>query len=339
MAIEVSSCSVVCCKCGKSYGRRKGYFPVSYASQHKGVGYIPVCKECIDLMYNSYLSQCDNARDAVRQMCRKLDLFWSDTVFEVVERKSTTHSMMTSYIAKLNTVTYAGKCYDDTLSAEGTLWNWTAVPIENEPDDIEEKIEDEQDNGDEEVSDEVIEFWGPGFTSKMYQELEQRRVYWTSKISPEVEIDVGTEALIRQICNLEITINRNRAAGRSIDKPIGMLNTLLGSLGLKPSQKRDEDGDAAIDGTPFGVWIKRWEDQRPIPEPDPELQDVDGIIRYILTWFYGHLAKMLNIKNAHSKLYDDAIAELRIERPEYVDEDDETMINDIFATDSSDEES
>ena len=118
----MSSDRAVCTRCGAAYGRRKGNFPVSYAVLHKGVGYIPVCKQCIDGMYNTYLSQCNDAKSAVRQMCRKLDLFWSESVYEVVSRKNTPRSMMTQYIAKINSVSYAGKSYDDTLSAEGTLW-------------------------------------------------------------------------------------------------------------------------------------------------------------------------------------------------------------------------
>ena len=134
MSIEMSSDSAVCFRCGTKYGRRKGYFPVSYAIQHKGVGYIPICKTCIDTMYNTYLSQCNNAKDAVRQMCRKLDLYWSESVFEIVSRKSTTRSMMTQYIQKINTVSYAGKSYDDTLSDEGTLWHFVDSSSEDKDD-------------------------------------------------------------------------------------------------------------------------------------------------------------------------------------------------------------
>lgn len=80
----------------------------------------------------------------------------------------------------------------------------------------------------------------------------------------------------------------------------------------------------------FGEWIRKWENSRPIPEPDPELQDVDGIIKYIDIWFRGHLCKMLNIKNSRTKLYDDTIEQMRIERPEYEEDDDETMFENIF---------
>lgn len=328
MAIEMSSDVAICSRCGKKYSRRKGYFPVSYAVLHKGIGHIPVCKECIDTMYNTYLAQCNNAKDAVRQLCRKLDLYWSESVYDLVQRKSTTRSMMTQYIAKINTVSYAGKSYDDTLSEEGTLWNFT-------PEINEESVEVTDvtpiETVEIETPEEIIAFWGSGYSDEMYRELEQRRQYWMSKFPEGIELDVGTEALIRQICSLELDINRDRIAGKSVDKSVNALNNLLGSANLKPAQQK-ADGDNAQENTPFGVWIRRWETQRPVPDPDPELEDVDGIVRYISIWFLGHLCKMLGIKNTYCKLYEEEIAKMRVDRPEYEDEDDETMFNDIFGS-------
>lgn len=340
-AMDVMQTNVVCSRCGLSYGRRKGYFPVSYAALHKGIGYVPVCKTCIDDMYNKYLTQTEDTSAVVRQVCRKLDLYWNKTIFEDVERRNTTHSMMTAYMAKLNTTRYAGKCYDDTLSEEGALWShidasdFSAEDIDDFDDDDDGLDSNEEIIGIDdsiEITDEIIAFWGPGFTTSMYRELEQRRRYWMSRFPEDTVLDVGTEALIRQICNLEISINKNRASGKQIDKNINMLNTLLGSLNLKPSQNKD-DGDASLENTPFGVWIRRWENQRPIPEVDPEMKDVDGIIRYIETWFKGHLSKMLNIKNAYSQIYENEIDKYRVEKPEYEDDDDETVFNEMFGGD------
>lgn len=336
MAIEVNASSAICSKCGKSYGRRKGYFPVNYGLLYKGVGYVSVCKDCIDAMYNGYLSQCNNARDAVRQMCRKLDLYWSDKVYEIVERKNTTSTMMTSYIAKINTVSYSGKSYDDTLAEEGTLWNWGAQRVVK-PEPVQESTK--TDNEEIEISEDVIAFWGAGYTPEMYTSLEQRRSYWMSRFPEDYELDIGTEAIIRQICSLELDINRDRAAGRAVDKSVNALNTLLGSASLKPTQKKADDTDSSIDKTPLGVWAQRLEYKRPIKEVDPELQDVDGIVRYISIWYLGHLCKMLGIKNTYCKLYEEEIAKMRVEHPEYEDEDDETLFNDIFCSDGTSNDS
>lgn len=340
MAIEINSSNIICSKCGKSYGRRKGYFPVSYSILYKGIGYMTVCKDCIDEMYDKFVTACGDAKQAVRQMCRKLDLFWSDSVYEVVARKSTTKTMMTSYIAKINTVTYAGKSYDDTLAAEGSLWNFgtddselsgtKAVPTAASAD---EEI------GDEEVDPKVVSFWGPGFTPSMYAELEERFKYWMSRYPDDAELDIGTEALIRQICNLEITINQDRALGKPIDKHVNALNTLLGSASLKPAQKKQEDVDAALSNTPLGVWLYRYENKRPLPELDEEFKDVNGIKRYIHTWVTGHLAKMLGLKNYYSKMYEDEISKYTVERPEYDDDDeDDDVLSDIFGGVNPDEQ-
>lgn len=332
MAIEVNASSAVCSKCGTSYGRRKGYFPVNYGQLYKGIGYVSVCKDCIDKMYNGYLSQCNNAKDAVRQVCRKLDLYWSDKVYEIVNRKNTTSTMMTSYIAKINTVSYSGKSYDDTLAEEGTLWSWSDIPV-MEPENTQTDVQEDEE--DIEIPEDVIAFWGNGYTSEMYTNLEQRRSYWMSRFPDGYELDIGTEAIIRQICSLELDINRDRAMGRAVDKSVNALNTLLGSASLKPTQKKTEDADSSIDKTPLGVWAQRLEYKRPIKEADPELQDVDGIVRYISIWYLGHLCKMLGIKNTYCKLYEEEIAKMRVEHPEYEDEDDETLFNDIFCSDGA----
>lgn len=334
MPIEMSSDKAICTRCGTEYSRRKGYFPVSYAILYKGIGYIPVCKTCIDSMYNSYLSQCNDAKKAVRQMCRKLDLFWSETVYEIVSRKSTTRSMMTQYIAKINTVTYAGKSYDDTLSEDGTLWSFgVSEPVLAEPIIEDDSIPDEPQETDiDEIPDEVKAFWGSGYTPSMYRELEQRRAYWMSNYPKDVELDAGAETLIRMICAMELDINKDRAAGRSVEKSITALNTLLGSANLKPVQKKQDDTDIALANTPMGVWLYRYENKRPLPEVDDDLKDVSGIKKYIFTWM-GHLCKMLGIKNTYSKMYDDEIARLRVEHPEYDGDDDETMMSEVLSED------
>lgn len=329
MAIEIDSDRSICCRCGTAYGRKKGNFPVSYAAIYKGTGYLPICKACVDTMYNEYLAQCNDPEKAVRQMCRKLDLFWNVTLYERVAKKATTRTMMTNYIQATNNISYAGKSYDDTLNLCGTLWDFDqrrdepeqVVCIEQE-DTSEVVIED--------IPENVLSYWGPGYSPEMYQDLEQRRTYWINNLPSGITPDVGMEALIRQICVLEIDINRISASGKSAEKQIGMLDKLISSMNLKPGQKGD---DAGFEKTPYGVWVDRLEHERPVKDPDPELSDVDGITEKISTWYYGHASKMLGIKNLFCKLYEDKMKEFSIERGELdEDEDDgyENLFNRIF---------
>lgn len=324
-AIEVNASSSTCRKCGTAYGRLKGYFPVSYSYLYKGTGYLPYCKDCVDGMFAAYLQECKDSKVAVRQMCRKLDLYWSEKVYEAVEKQNSTRSMMTSYITKINAVKLASKSYDDTLREEGALWLEPKTYSNMETVITGVDISDEELN----VSDDIVLFWGPGYTPSMYMELENRRKYWMSKYPQEAELDIGTEALIRQICSLEIDINKARMEGKPIDKYVNSLNTVLGSANLKPTQKK-EDADAELEKMPLGVGIQKWEYSRPLPPTPKEKRDINQVIKNITTWYLGHACKMVGIRNSYCKMYEDAMAELRVENPDHAEEDDDTLLNSVF---------
>lgn len=321
-----SSQKFYCCRCGMAYSRQKGYFPVSHSPMYRGVGYLPICNDCIEDLFEKYRGLLADDKEAMRRICMKMDLYWNESLYEAVEKSAGIHSRIRSYIGKTNLIRYIDKTFDDTLleesKAEGTKRSDAFMFSEPES-TIEDNVEKFQ------VEQSVIDFWGAGFAPDFYMELERRYRDWTDGANIA---DPTERSLYKQICILEATINRDSAQGKAIDKNVNALNTLLGSMNLKPTQKKDE-ADSSVDGTPFGVWIRRWENTKPIPEPDPELKDVDGIVRYISIWFLGHLCKMLGIKNTYCKLYEDEIAKMRIERPEYEDEDDETLFNDIFSTD------
>lgn len=325
--LDVSYTGAVCSKCGKAYGKLGGAFYRSYADLYKGRQYLPFCKDCVDGMFESYLADSKDKKAAMRQLCRKLDLYWNERAFEAIDNQTTNRTAVAAYLQKINSIKKAGKSYDDTLSEEGCLWVWPAeyqdtLPAHEEPED---ETED-----DEPVPQSVIDFWGSGYTPAMYRELEQRRRYYMSSFPEDDEANVGLSSMIRQICALELDINRDRAAGKDVSKSVTTHNTLLGGLGLKPAQ--NDSVDASYEKTPMGVWIDRFENKRPVPDPDPEFQDVDGIVRYITIWFLGHLCKMLGIRNSYCKLYEDEIAKLRVEHNEYEEEDDESLFNDIFTS-------
>lgn len=344
MAIEIAQTNVICCKCGRAYKQRRGYFPVSYAVLHKGVGYMPVCKECIDKMYNDYLIECGNSKDACRQVCRKLDLYWNESVFNAADKRSTARTMMSGYFTKINTIAQANKCYDDTLREEGTMWKFTPEEKNEEPEQPEPEVVPVKESIPEPVEEIVVPekvkaFWGPNVQASMYKDLEQRKSYWLAKFKDQgIDVDLGTEAILRQICIMEIAINRDLADGRAIDKNVNALNNLLGSASLKPTQKKEEmNADAALSSTPLGVWLYRYEQKRPLPEVDEDMKDVNSVRKYVFTWM-GHLCKMLGLKNGYSDLYEKEVERLRVEKPEYDGDDDEAFMNRLFEEGDDDEE-
>lgn len=317
MALDIKDNSAVCTRCGTAYGRRKGNFLVSYSPMYKGVGYLPICKDCTESLYSQYLAQCNDSKAAVRQMCRALNIYWHDEIYTRVYNKNTTRSLMTGYIQQSNANKYIGKCYDDTLAAEGTLWNIT----------IDKSGQVNFGQGDaqgelEEISPDVVAFWGTGLDAQMYRELEQRKAYWLSRLPDDLEVDIGTEVIIKQICMLELDINRLRADGKPVDKPINTLNTLLGSGNFKPAQRKQDSSDTEFNETPMGVWLYRWENKRPLPDK----YKPSAILKYIFIWM-GHVLKMLGVKNRYSQLYEEEIKRLTVEKPEIDLTDEDLMID------------
>lgn len=324
--LEINSSKVICSKCGTAFPKRKGNFYVNYGGLYKGVGTLSICKKCIEDLYKDYYSQCKDARSAVRQMCRKLDLYWNDELFDTLFKVSPTRTIMSHYISKVATLKYAGKSYDDTLAEEGTMWDFGDTVTE------EELESEKQNNETKKVPKKIIKFWGSGYPLEMYIPLQERYEYWLSKFPEGYEIDIGTEAIIRQICSLELDINRDRAEGKSVDKSINALNTLLGSANLKPNQQKDDS--ASLDTVPFGVGIGWCEHYEPIERVKEELRDAGDIRKNTLVWVYGHLAKMLGEKRIASKLYEETINAMRLDYPQFADEDDEELIYDVVMSES-----
>lgn len=316
-----------CCRCGLAYTRKKGFFSVSHSPMYRGSGYLTVCNTCVDDMYDM-LAQKLGAKEAMKRMCMKLDLYWSEDVYAAMERASGENSKVRNYIAKTNLVKYLNKTYDDTIEEE--LKATASAPViqqneyEFEAEDIEEK---------DPVPQEVVDFWGSDFSNDFLRKLDKRYKSWTCEFD---ELDKGSVALYKQICILEETINRDAAEGKPVDKYMNTLNTMLGSANLKPAQKKTE-ADAAIDNTPFGVWIDRWENKRPVPDPDPAFEDVDGIIRYITVWFYGHISHTLGIDNMYCRMYEEEIENMKIRRPDLSEEkSDDSLLSKIFKKPGSD---
>lgn len=311
-----------CCRCQKQYKRQKANFPASQSTLYKGNGgYLAICNNCVDELFEHYKAALGNEADAIRRVCLKFDIYWNPEIYQMLNKASTSQSRVRAYISKTNLYKYIGKTFDDTLDEEYAqkLEAEAAAQAEYE-ESIVKNVEPILDDDNEIVVDEkVIQYWGTGFTSEMYIELENRRNYWMSQYPPGTVLNPGEEGLLRQICNLEISINQDRAAGKPIEKSVNTLNTLFGSMNIKPSQKREVEENYI----PFGCEIARFEESDPIPDPDPEFEDVDGMRRNILTWFLGSLCKTAGVKNEYSDLFEEEIAKYTVERPKYDDPEDD----------------
>lgn len=314
-----------CVRCGTAYSRKKGYFPVSHSPMYRGSGYLPWCSDCIDEMYEEYIRDLGD-KEAMRRMCMKMDLYWSESIYTMAERSSGTNSRIRNYIGKTNIIRYIDKTFDNTLreeAASAKLAGRFQLPVQETEEDGAESIS---------TDPAIVEFWGPGFDHNFYMELERRYKEWTGGIE---NLKQNERTLYKQICMQEVIIARAAAAGEPTDKSVNLLNTLLGSMNLKPSQQKEE-ADAELEKMPLGVGIQKWEFNRPLPETSKEKRDVRRTIKNITTWYLGHACKMVGLKNSYTRMYEEAMNELRVKCPEYDEEDDDSVLSGIFDGSGSD---
>lgn len=273
-----------------------------------------ICNHCVEELFMHYKDALGNEPDAIRRICLKFDIYWNPEIYAMLNKTYTSQSRVRVYISKTNLYKYIGKTYDDTLDEEAE------AEAQKEEESIVTNVETIYNEDEKEVivDEEIVQYWGTGFTPEMYTELENRRSYWMSQYPTGTILNPGEEGILRQICNLEICINKDRAAGKPIEKSVNALNALFGSMNMKPSQKKETEENYI----PFGVEIARFEEGDPIPEPDEDFKDVDRLKYNILTWFLGSLCKTAGVKNDYSQLFEDEISQYTVERPKYDDSDD-----------------
>lgn len=159
------------------------------------------------------------------------------------------------------------------------------------------------------------DFWGHGFTELQYIFLNTEYDDYLNRYDVEAK---AMEDLIKEICLTRLDIRDRRSEGKDVDKQQKTLQDLLGSSNLKPVQ---ETGANAVEQETFGTLIKKYENERPIPEPDEKWKDVDGIGKYIRVWFLGHLARMTGKENPYQHEYDEEISKYRVEFEEDYEEE------------------
>ncbi len=71
---------------------------------YRGSGYLPICSNCIEELYEQYRSTLADDKEAMRRICMKLDLYWSADIYAMVERTAGVHSRIRNYIGKTNII-------------------------------------------------------------------------------------------------------------------------------------------------------------------------------------------------------------------------------------------
>ena len=292
-----------CCMCGHDYPKQKGNF----ASGGKSLiwkgnnGYLPFCRSCIEIMMQSLTSfYSGNEEHALRHLCAMFDWCYNDVASAMTLAEAyNQNSRISVYPSKMCTRPSAmhGETFLDTIREEVEEQNsFTDVTlVEDTPNEENNFV----------VTREMIRTWGKGFTQDQYQFLEEEFEDWTKKNVCKTK---AQEELFRNIALAQLDVRIARQKGGKVSEAQKALQDLMNSANILPKQNSD---NILADTQTFGTLLKKFEETAPIPEPAESWKDVDGIRRYMNTWFRGGLAKALKINNENTALYDEAVKEMQ----------------------------
>ena len=139
------------------------------------------------------------------------------------------------------------------------------------------------------------------------------------------------EQLIKEACKTKALMNRALKEGNTeqYSKLSDLWKKNMDAAELSPRAERVAAKETEI---PLGVMVQRFEKERPIGQPDPEWEDVDGIMKLILVYFIGHLSAMCGVKNRYATMYHEEMDKYRAKEPELSDtEDDEDVFDYVFS--------
>ena len=302
-----------CCTCGKKYTKQSGNFSYSQSPLYKGNNsFLPICNNCLENLVEQYTELLGSQNEAIKRVCLHWDIYFSESLLNSTKKIDANRSRIKCYVKNCNLQQHAGKTYDTYLKE-----------INSERIDTINDLEELKQDKEIKVSQKTIKFFGLGYTPEQYRFLQDQYDDWTHRHECRTK---SQEEVFKNLCIAQLNIQIAQQTGGKVKDAMDSFQNLLGTANLKPCQTNE---NALADQNTFGTLIKKWENEKPISEPDPEWKDVDGIARYIHIYFLGHLCKMMGIKNSYSRMYDEEMEKYRVEKPEY-EGDDEALFDAVF---------
>ena len=244
---------------------------------YSNIGKIPYCKQCIEKFYQEYYEKYSNEgcltpeKKAVQRLCMIFDIYYRDDVFYSSMKKINESNMnispMGQYMKTIQLSQYNRnkETYENTIT-QAEQENFAMSSISNMSTDTV-------------VDQKTIDFFGRGFADEDYNFLKREYDDWTARHECNTK---AQEEVFKRICFKQLEILKATRRGEETKNLDATFQNLLDTAKLQPKQN---SGEAAADNQTLGTLIDKWENERPLPEIDEELRDVDKIGVYIDTFF------------------------------------------------------
>ena len=302
---------IYCGKCNSFLSRDTFYSSNDYAS-----GKFPVCKKCLMLMATDYDKKTNTYTDnkeKTKETLRFLDLPFIE---------STYNSALSSIQAEVNEKNRS-TAWQQYITMVQSLPNWRGMKWKDS--DIEvDTSEDEVKINMKTIKNGKKRF-GIGYSNEDLMFLENEYQDWITRYECNTK---AQESIFERLSFKKWEINKATKSGQPTKDLDKTYQELLATANITP---RQAGSDNFSDAQTFGTLIQKYEETRPLPDVDPELEDVDKIGLYIDVFFKGHASKMLGLKNNFTHIYERFMKKFTVTKPQYDDEEDsEDIFNRVF---------
>ena len=304
----------LCHSCGEFI--RADFF---YSHDDYATGKFPICKECLLKAATDYDEKkkirVDNKEKTMR-VFRQMDIPFVEDIYEkcLDKIKADKTSRGQTAFQQLISVVNSLPAYRKMRWADSKFSNSDQTIIEEANSKRKPRIE-------------MRKIFGTGFTDSDYLFLQDQYDDWRARTQVDSK---SQETYVMQICLQLLEIDKDRKAGRDVTNKLKTLDTLMNSAKLQPKQNVN---NAATDSLSFGQLIEKFENERPIPEPDEEFKDINKIGKLIRIFFTGHLSKALGLKNSYSEEYEEEMKKYTVAPPQAQDGDSSDTYQQIFGSD------
>lgn len=295
---------LLCPVCNTWQSAKEGF----YTDRTNATGRFYECKRCLLKEVEQRKGDRDEpneTKESVQKVLRKMNKVYDDGFYEDCIKGATDgvnekmrHSAFATYITAVNSLPqWQGKTWEDSdFGSDNSSKSDEEIKI------IQKTIKSAKKR------------FGLDYSSEDLMFLEQEYQDWVTRYECNTK---AQESIFELLCLKKLERNKASRAGQSTKDIDKTYQELLSTANITPKQSVSNGFN---DSLTFGQMIEKWEQEKPIPEPDPEFQDVDNIGHYIRVWFTGWLGKAFGIKNIYTDECEEEINKYRVLKPEEKEE-------------------
>lgn len=285
-----------------------------YSSNEFSSGYFPLCKKCCLEIAEQRTKKTDKpneTKESVQRLLQMMNLPYIDSLYETCSQdvaneinEKNRKAPVLQYLTIIKSLPqYRGK-----------TWKDSELPVESEGY-----------GGNRKVKQATIKRFGNGLSNDDYLFLQDQYEDWITRYECNTKTQ---EELFERLSFKKLEIFKATREGKNTKDLDRTYQDLMNTANISP---RQNSLDVLSEGQTLGQLIEKWETEKPIPECDPELADVDKIGQYIDVFYKGHMAKLLNLKNPLQNIYENFMKKFTVTKPEYdEDSDSEELFDKIF---------